>query len=430
MHDNWNFLAIRRIKTSAAAVIAFAFLGFGGWAATASISGAVISEGVFKVISNRKAVQHREGGTVKEILVEDGDRVSTGDIVIRLDATRARNSHNLLQSRRNHILASIARLQAELAGETEMVAPDWPGGDRAAFDKTVANQKRLLESRLQMLASSEAMTGEQIAQLNQEVTGLKAKVREQDFQITSIGDEISDLQALFDKGLTPRARLLELKREAAKLRGNRAEATARIGAARRSMAEARQQLAKLRAEFQERANSELNENQRLLNEVSEQLESAAHTLAHSDVRATASGIVVGLSVHTEGGVIAPGDVLMEIVPETVELLVETRIEVASIDNVHRGQEVDVQLVSAKARNLDKLRGRIVYVSADSLYDDKTGRTYFVARAALDGTVPERAREIMQPGLAANVFVRTDARTPLAYLLEPLKDSVSRAWREY
>ena len=188
-----------------------------------------------------------------------------------------------------------------------------------------------------MLASSEAMVDEKIGQLGQEVVGLEAKVKEQSFQITSIGGEIDDLKKLYKKGLTPRSRLLELQRKAAQLRGQRAEAQAGIGAARRSMAEARQQRSRIRAEFHERANRELNESQRQLHEIIEQLDSAAHSLAQSEIRATASGIVVGLNNHTVGGVVAPGDTLLEILPEAESLVVEAEIEVKDIDLVHQGR---------------------------------------------------------------------------------------------
>lgn len=430
MTNNWNKKNIVRAKVGALAVIVLAFGGFGGWAATAPISGAVIASGVVKVLSNRKAVQHREGGIISEILVRDGDRVSIGDVVVRLDATRARNSHDLLRSRRDHILTTIARLQAELQMKPDLVSPKSVDRQDPAFTEKLENQRKLLSARLKMLTSSQAMITEQMEQLNTEVTGLEAKAAEQTFQITSITEEVGDLQTLFDKGLTPRARLSELQREAADLRGRRAEVMARIGAARRSIAEAMQQRSRIEAEFHERANRELSESQRQLSEIIEQLESAAHSLAHSEIRATASGIVVGLAVHTEGGIITPADVLLEILPEEENLVVEAQIEVKDIDLVRPGQPVDIQFVSSKARQMDKLSTELTYVSADSLREEKTGRSFFVARARLESAeMDQELAGIVQPGLAADLFIKTDARTPLQYLVAPLKDSVSRAWRE-
>lgn len=430
MKSDWRNEGIRRAKVSALVVVILAFGGFGGWAATAPISGAVIAPGTVKVLSNRKAVQHREGGIVKEILVRDGDRVTNGDVILKLDATRARNSHNLLASRRDHVQATIARLQAELAGRPDLVVSDEAGTGRTIGADKLKHQQELLTARLQMLASSEAMIDEKIGQLGQEVIGLEAKVKEQSFQITSIGGEIDDLKKLYKKGLTPRSRLLELQRKAAQLRGQRAEAKAGIGAARRSMAEARQQRSRIRAEFHERANRELNESQRQLHEIIEQLDSAAHSLAQSEIRATASGIVVGLSVHTVGGVIAPGDMLLEILPETESLVVEAEIEVKDIDLVRQGQDVDIQFVSSQARSMNKLVGQLTYLSADALHDEKTGRSFFIARARIDKTAmaPDLAK-IIQPGLGADLFIRTSSRTPLQYLVTPLQESLERAWRE-
>ncbi len=430
MTNDWSQRGIRRAKTGALAVIILAFGGFGGWSATAPMSGAVIAPGVVKVLTNRKAVQHREGGIIKEILVSDGDRVTVGAVVIRLDATRARNSHNLLRARRDHILATIARLQAELRGDKAMADPNGAEMNETERNGMLKHQRELLTARLQMLASSEAMIDEKVEQLKQEIVGLESKVSEQTYQIKSIGGEIDDLQALYTKGLTPRSRLLELQRKAAQLRGQRAEAKARIGASRRSMAEAKQQQSRTRAEFHERANRELNESQRQLHEIIEQLESAAHSLAQSEIRATASGIIVGLAVHTVGGVITPGDTLLEILPEAETLVIESEIQVKDIDLVYKGQPVDIQFVSSRARSLEKHVGKLAYVSADSMHDEKTGRSFFIARAEIDkNTIDPEMAEIVQPGLAAELFIKSKARTPLQYLVSPLQESIARAWRE-
>lgn len=430
MTENWNSKNIKRAKAGALAVIVLVFGGFGGWAATAPITGAVIASGVVKVLSNRKAVQHREGGIIAEILVRDGDRVAIGDVVVRLDATRARNSHDLLRSRHDHILTTIARLQSELRVDAELSSPKSVDRNDPAFSEKLENQRKLLMARLKMLTSSQSMIDEQMAQLNKEVAGLETKLSEQSFQISSIAEEVNDLQTLFDKGLIPRTRLSELQREAADLRGRRAEVKARIGAARRSIAEAMQQRGRIEAEYHERANRELSESQRQLSEIIEQLESAAHSLAHSEIRATASGFVVGLAVHTVGGIITPADVLLEILPEEENLVVEAQIEVKDIDLVRAGQPVDVQFVSSKARLMEKLSTELVYVSADSLQDEKTGRSFFIVRAKLDSAdLDPEFQEIIQSGLAADLFIKTEARTPLQYLMAPLQDSVTRAWRE-
>lgn len=426
----WHQNGLRRAKTGALAVILIVFVGFGGWSATAPIAGAVIAPGKVKVLSNRKAVQHEEGGIVEAILVHDGDRVQTGDIVIRLDATRARNSHNLLVARRDHFLASIARLRAELRGDGDLVLSGGAAAASETMAEMVESQRELLNARVQMLASSKAMIDEQIEQMKQEVHGLETKIEEKAFQIASITSEIEDLEQLFRERLTPRSRLLALQREAAELRSERAEAVARIGAIRRSMAEASQERSRTRAEFHERANRELNEAQAELNEVIEQLDSAAHSLAHSEIRATADGVVVGLAVHTVGGVIAPGDTLLEILPAEESLVVEARIRLNDIDLVSEGQPVDIRFLSSTASMLDDLPAQLTYVSADSLYDERADESYFIARARLDNAArePELAR-LLQPGLAAEMFITTGERTPLEYLAQPLRESLSRAWRE-
>lgn len=430
MNTDWNRRGINRARFGAIAVLALAFGGFGIWSATASLSGAVIAPGNVKVLKNRKSVQHNVGGIVEEILVSDGDAVSIGEIVIRLDATRDRNSYNLLKNRRNHTLATISRLEAELKLEDTLRLPDVSAEDRDQILQQFNNQTPLLIARLQLIQSSEEMIDEQIGQLRQQADGLKSKVAAYEYQIDSMKTETQDLEMLLKKGLTSRSKLLELQRETASLEGLRAETHAEIGIAKRSIAEANQNRSRLRAEFHERANSELTESQRQLNEIIEQMETAAHSLALSEIRATSAGIVVGLAVHTVGGIIAPGQVLLEILPEQQGLLVEARIDVKDIDQVHMGQTVDIKFVSSKSRSLDNFSTKLTYVSADSLFDEQIGQSYFLVRAELNEQhMDAELREIIQPGLSAELFINTGARTPLQYLVKPLEDSISRAWKE-
>lgn len=430
MDSDWNTKGIKRAKLGSIIVLALSFGGFGIWSATASISGSVIASGSVKVLKNRKSVQHNEGGIVEEILVSDGDVVSSGQVIIRLDATRARNSFNLLKNRKNHILATISRLEAELRLEDELPMPDPSMEDHRQIVQQLQNQTPLLVARLQMIHSSEEMIDEQIAQMRQQTEGLKSKVSALEYQINSMKNETQDLEMLFKKGLTSRSKLLELQRETASLEGLHAETGAQIGSVKRSIAEANQNRSRIKAEFHERANSELTESQRQLNEIIEQMETAAHSLALSEIRATSAGIVVGLSVHTVGGVIAPGELLLEILPEEQGLLVEAKVEVKDIDLVHIGQTVDLKFVSSKARSLDNFSTNLTYVSADSLFDEQIGKSYFLVRAELhEEDMDEELLSIIQPGLSAEVFINTGARTPLQYLVKPLEDSISRAWKE-
>ncbi len=348
MENEWNIKGIKRARTGSIFVLVTAFIGFGGWAATASITGSVIAAGSVKVEKNKKSVQHNEGGIVHEILVSDGDTVSVGDVLIRLDATRARNSFNLLQKRHSHVIATIARLRAELQMKKTLSLPQAAIANSIDDDEHFENQQELLEARLRLLKSSRSIIKEQIGRLKQEVIGLKEKVKEQIFQITSLEEEADDLTGLLEKGLTSRTRLLEFQREMANLRGMRAESLASIASAERSIAESIQSQNRLMAEFHERANTELSDHQSKLSDIIEQMESAAHSLALAEIRATASGIVVGLNVHTVGGVIAPGETLLEILPAKQNLMVEAKIEVKDVDLVFKGQPVDIQFVSSKS----------------------------------------------------------------------------------
>ncbi|MFP3943992.1 MAG: HlyD family type I secretion periplasmic adaptor subunit [Alphaproteobacteria bacterium] len=413
-------------------VLAVTFGGFGTWAAVAQLSSAVVSQGTVKVLSNRKKVQHLEGGIVREIKVRNGDRVKEGDVLLRLDQTQASARADIINSRYYTVRAAIARLQAERDNADEIAFPAELEKRRSepAIREVLEGQEKLFEARRATLNGELELLEERVGQLEEEIRGLKAEVGSRSSQITLIRDELEGLRKLHEKGYAPRTRLLALEREEARLRGERGSQEARIARARRLIGETRLKIIQTRQAWQERVITQLREHQSQVMDLQERKHAADVWLTRTDVRATATGTVVGMNVHAQGQVLQPGETILEIVPSEDRLIVEAAVRPVDRDEVLVGQAADVAFTAFSQRTTPKLKGEVIYVSADSMTDEKTGATYYVARIAVpDEEVKRLGGRSLQPGMPANVFIKTGARTPLDYLLKPLTESLSHAWRE-
>lgn len=415
------------------AVILLVFGGFGAWAAMAPLAGAVIASGVLTVDSNRKQVQHLEGGTIAEIEVQDGDYVEQGQVLIRLDETEPRATLAILEGEYDMARARAARLKAETAGAAEITFPAdlvAAGAHAPKRAEILDGQRILFVTRRRSLDGQTGILIQRIAQLEDEIAGLEWQQRAKAEQSRLIREELADMEHLLTKGLVPKTKVLALKREAARLEGERGEHLAAIARARTAIGETRLEIAQLTHAFQEQATTELREIETQIFDLEERIVAARHVLDHIEIRAPQSGYVVGLQVHTLGGVVQPGDTLLEVVPDRDRLLVEVHIRPLDIDNVALGQSTEVQLTAFKSRTTPVLRGEVVYVSADILSDPRSGETYYLGRIAIpDAEVARLGGLALQPGMPATVMIQTGARTPLAYLIQPIRDGIRHAWRE-
>lgn len=413
-------------------VVGLGIGGFGGWAAIAEISSAVIAPGTVKVSTNRKKVQPLERGVVRELLVGNGDRVEAGDVLIRLDTTRSGATRAIIANKHDAVRAEIARLQAEQVRAETITFP----ADLVAHESNpdtaeiLDSQRRLFETRRTSRAGQLDMIGERIGQLEEEIRGLEAQVDAKGQQIEFITEELLGLNELHKKGYAPKTRILALEREAAALVGERGEHKAEIARARRLISEARLEMLQLEKTFDEEVATELRRRKEEASDLGQRLAAASYMHEQMEIRATESGYVVGLDVHTVGGVVEPGATLMEIVPEEDLLVVEARIRPVDIDDIHVGLKADVRLTAFSQRTTLTLEGDVTYVSADSLTDKKSETEYFVARIEVGETELARLgdRQLV-PGMPAETLIKTGSRTPIAYLTQPLTDSLSKAWRE-
>lgn len=427
-------MGLRGVALAGAIVMAVFFGGLGGWAYLAPLDSAAIAPGVVSVDTNRKTVQHLEGGIVREILVRDGDRVSVDQPLMILDRTRAEASLELVLSRRRVAAALAARLEAERDQSDTVRFPDWLVAEveEGRAQRSILDaQTAIFRARRKALDGQASILEQRIAQVKEEVAGLKGLIVAEDRQLSLIGQEVGDVQSLFDRQLTPKSRLLALQRQQAEIAGSRARNVAAIARAKQSIGEASLQISELTTKRVNEALDELEKTQAELLDLEERIRAARDVLARSVITAPTDGIVVGLEVHTPGAVISSGQPLMDIVPTSDIKVIEARIGPEDIDVVHPDLKAEVRLTATSGRNQRALDGRVRSVSADRLLDDRTGAPYFLARVELED--PDLKAKLagvdLYPGMPAEVIIVTGERTPLDYLLQPLRTSFRRALRE-
>ncbi len=419
--------------TTGLVIIAVTFGGFGTWAATAPLNSAVISSGTVKVFSSRQKVQHLEGGIVREILVSNGDRVEAGQTLVRLDQTRALADYARVQGQYDQARTTVARLMAERDDLEDIVIPE-DLTERAGLenvDELIEGQRTMFIARRQSRDGQLSMVNERINQLSEEINGLEAQAAAKSEQIRLIGDELEGLRELHEKGFAPKTRILALERGAAELRGELGDHKARMAQAKVQISEAELEKLQVLKSYKEQVVSELRERQTEMYDLAETLDKARFTLEETDIKAATAGVVVNKQVSAIGQVIRPGELVLEIVPQDDTLIIEAQVRIVDIDNVHKGLPADVQLTAFSQRNTPRIAGEVTYVSADSLVDERTGMPYYTAQISVPEDEVSRIGKDnrLQPGMPAEVFIQTGSRTPLGYLIQPIQESMNRAWRE-
>jgi HlyD family secretion protein len=424
---------LRRVKWTANVLVSVFLLGFGLWAAIAPLESAAVAGGALEAESSRKTIQHLEGGIISKILVSDGDEVVAGQVLMRLDDTKARTQFHALQSQLWDAQAREARLIAERDGRGTIAVPraaDALRGVGALPNDVLAGQQKILDARRQVFDSQIAVIKQRMAQVVQEITGLTAQERAAAKRSSIIRAELDAVTPLVQKGLERRPRLLALEREATEIEGRRGEAAAQISRAYQVIAESRANIIKLGSDRDNEIAQSLHETQNLLVQLSERIQAAVDQLSRTEVRAPENGIVTDLRVRTPGGVVGAGTPLMDLVPRQDRLIAHAQIRPEDIDVVHSGLGADVQLLSYKQRRMPTLKGTVVYVSADSLIDKQTQQPYYAAKIRLDERQLAQLSDVeLVPGMPVQALIKTGESTVALYVLGPLLDSFNVAFRE-
>lgn len=414
-------------------VIAVAFGGMGGWAATVPLASAVIATGQVTVDTNRKQVQHLEGGIVADLRVRDGDVVKRNEVLIRLDDTRAKASLAIVAAAYREELAKEARYIAERDGKDRI---DWPRDLRTPANDPVlkallTSQQTIFESRRETLRGETDILGERISQLEEEIEGLSAQKNASEKQIELIKEELKGLLDLYSRGQTTRPRILALQREAARLDGERGELIGKIARSRKAVGETKLEIIQKQKAFRNEVVAGLRDVQAKVNDLRERFVAARDVLERIDIRAPVAGKIVGLAVHASEAVIKPAETILEIVPSGDRLLIEVQVEPQDIDNVAIGQKAEIRMLAFKQRTTPTLKGTVSYVSADALKHAQTGATFFLTRIEVPEAEQKRLEgQVLQPGMPAEAMIQTGKRTALAYIVQPILDSMNRAWRDH
>ncbi len=471
---------VRRTILAGFSVIALFFGGLGTWSALAPLESAAMALGAVSVDTNRKTIQHLEGGIVREILVRDGDVVAAGQPLIRLDETQARATLDLLKGRQLAATALEARLIAERDGKEEIEFSDWPARREAVgeaqevrlVDRLQNKHHRLLDdlvfladdaqgpfrairlrdvspsledprvaeiidgqinifkARRKALLGQVAIQEKQMAQISEEIKGLEGQIKAEDFQLRLVRGQIEDLRGLVERKVVTKPRMVALQRGAAEIEGSRSQNRARIARARQSIGEAKLRINDLRARLINEVVLELRDVQSELFDLAERIRVTEDVLWRTAIRAPLTGTIVGLQVHTLGGVIGPGEPLLDIVPSGDRLVIEAQINPRDIDVVHPGLVTQVRLMPFSMRNTAPLEGRVTSVSADRLTDERTGQSYYLARIALnEDPAIALGGASLYPGMPAEVMFVTGTHTALGYIFKPITASLNRAFRE-
>ena len=407
--------------------------GFGTWAVLAQISGAVVAPGQVEVDQNRQVVQHPDGGVVDKVLVEEGDFVDAGAELVRLDPALLGSELAIVEGQLFEIIARRGRLAAERdEASTITFDPELQkvAQQRPQVAELMGGQDRLFAARAETLLKESQQLDKRAAQIADQVTGIHAQQEALQQQLVFVGEELTDLQSLLDKGLAQASRVLALQREQARLLGQVGELQASAAQAEGRITEIEIEKLKLVTTRREQAITELRDLQYRELELAERRQSLRQQLDRLDIRAPVSGVVYGLTVFAERSVIRAADPVLYLVPQDRPLVVAARIDPIHRGEVYVGQPVTLRFATFDARTTPELYGTVMQVSADAFTDEQAGASFYRAEMVLNEGENEKLGDLrIVPGMPVEAFIRTSDRTPLAYLLKPLTDYFNRAFRE-
>ncbi|MBJ3761650.1 HlyD family type I secretion periplasmic adaptor subunit [Maribius pontilimi] len=407
--------------------------GFGGWAMMTEISGAIIASGRIEVERNRQVVQHPDGGVVTDILVDEGDRVEVGDTLILLDTVLLNNRLGTVRNQLFEILARTARLEAERDQADDITFPEVLVAAKESPEaaRLMEGQRRLFLARRDTFDQFQAQIDGRGLQVARQVDGITSQQAALTTQVELIEEELADQQSLLDQGLAQASRVLSLRREAARLQGQVGELEAAAAEAAERISELEVQMLTMRVQRREEAITELRDLGVQEVETREELNSLTEQLARARITAPVAGIVYGLTVFAERAVIRSAEPVLYIVPQDRPLIIAAQVEPIHVDQVDVGQEVLLRFTTFDARTTPELTGEVIQISADSFQDEASRTDFYRAEIALKPGEIDRLPPnlVLIPGMPVEAFLRTEDRTPIAYLVKPLADYFNKAFRE-
>jgi HlyD family secretion protein len=422
----------RHLAIALCIAIALVF-GVGTWAAVTKIAGAVIASGTLVVQSDVKKVQHPTGGVVKEIFVKNGDRVHSGETLIRLDDTQTKANLAIIEHTLDELAAQRARLEAEEDGADQIDFPSALLARRSdpAVDRVISGEEKLFQSRRTALKGQKAQLEERIAQLRQQIDGLNAVEAAKSDEIILNGKELDSVTTLWKKNLVPISKVTEVERTAAQLKGDKGQLVASVAEAKGKIAEMELEIIQLDKDQQSQDGKDLADIRAKYSEYVEREIAAKDQLDRIDIRSPQDGYVHELAVHAPGAVISPGEQIMLIVPSADQLIIEAKVSPHDIEDVHLGQSALLRFASLEdLRSTPEISGTVRFISPDIVTDPKSGAPYYVIQLGVPPKELARLGHVtLIPGMPVEVFVETAERTVISYLVKPLRAQAMRAFRE-
>ena len=421
----------RSVRAIGIMILAATFGVLGTWGVFAPLDGAALATGYVTVKSHRKTIQHLDGGIVSELLAKDGDIVKEGDILIRLDTTEIKSQLQILRGQYITLAAQLARLQAERDLLKDI---KFPNDLRNQSDPLIIEAREgeihIFNARKSAYEGETLVLQQQSNQLSSKLKGLQGQRSSKQILMKSYSEEVVDLKELLAEGYTNQLRLRDTERSYAINSGEIAELTADIASSEIQISELKLKILQIQKNFQENVTEKLGEAQAKLYDVTQRLVAATDKMTRTDIKAPANGRVLGLSVHTIGGVITPGLAILDIVPQKEELIIDAQVSAIDIDRVRVGLLAEVRFSSFNLALTPKMEGKVINLSADHIIDEKTGIPHYQAVIELTPDSYTKLGNLeLLPGMPVEVLIRTGERTVFEYLMQPITNSLARAFIE-
>jgi HlyD family secretion protein len=424
--------SLRRLQFLGYASV-FAMFGIGGaWSLMAGLNGAVIASATLVVESYSKKVQHRDGGIVGDIMIRDGDRVTEGQDLVRLDNTDTKAELAIITGLLDEALIKRGRLEAQRDGLKVMILPAAINARTSDVDlaNVIIGQKRLLESRIASLQGKKEQLVQQIDQLNEQIGGIDSQLDSKKTQLVLIKQEAVGLKKLQKQGLVPLSRILAMDRETARLDGELGELVASRAATLARVGEIKLQSIQIEEDGRSETLAELRDVEGKIAEYKERAVAAASRLERTTIKAPITGTVYQLALHTVGGVMAPGETVMLIVPEGDDLVLQAQVMPNDIDQVQTGQGATIRFPGFNARLTPEVQAKVTQVAADTSRVDANTPPFYAVRLEISAEeIAKLGTNQLKPGMSAEAFIQTETRTPFSYLMKPLMDQFAHALRE-
>ncbi len=424
--------SMRRIQLFGYTSLVFMVATMGVWSVYSELNSAVIAPATIVVESYSKKVQHRDGGIVERIMVRDGDRVEQGQDLVLLDPTETRAELGIVDSLLDELLIKKSRLDAQRDGSTTMELPASLAA-RASDEKLagiVTGQSKLLLAVMESGLSKKKQFNEQISQLKEQISGIVAQANSRKRQLSLINDELVNLRKLQKQGLVPINRVLTMEREVASIDGQSGELQASKAGAESKIGEVKLQIIQIEEEIRTQALSDLREAEAKIAELQERRVSASSRLGRMVIKAPITGTIYQTAIHTEGGVITPGETLMLIVPEGDDLVLQAQVMPQDIDKVQENLSARVRFPSFNSRLTPEISAKVTQIAADISRMDANSPPFYAIRLTISADeLAKLGANKLKPGMNAEAFIQTSARSPFSYLIKPFLDNLAHALRE-